>query len=115
MKGITRAPALVVVFSIITCGIYYLYWVYKSAEELKFYLQDNQLSPGVDLLLSIICFPYAIYWMYKYGKVLTEAQKKAGLPAEDNSILYVILSFFGLAIVSAAIMQAEMNKIWAQA
>lgn len=114
VKGASRSPAEVIIFSIITCGIYYLYWLYKFASELNGYLGDQRSSPGVDLLLCIFCFPYQIYWFYKYGKAISEAQIRAGLPAEDNAILYVILSIFGLGIVNAAIMQSAMNKVWAQ-
>lgn len=113
MKGITRNPALVLIFSFITCGIYFLYWLYVTADELRNYLNDSSINPGIDLLISIICAPYVIYWMYKYGKLLTAAQVKAGIsPAEDNAILYLILSILGLPIISALIMQSGINKVW---
>lgn len=113
MKGITRDPALVLVFSIISCGIYFLYWLYVTSNDLKNYLNDDTINPGIDLLISIFCFPYVIYWMYKYSKLVTEAQTKASiLPAEDNSIICVIFPFFGLSIVSAMIIQNSLNKVW---
>lgn len=114
MKGENRSVVKLIILSVITCGIYYLYWQYKIAEELKLYLGDESIKPGLDLFLCIICAPYIIYWYYKYGKLVAEAQRYAGLPAEDNSILYVILSIFGLVIVNAAIMQSSMNKLWEQ-
>lgn len=114
MKGKTRPVAEVVIFSIITCGIYSLYWIYKFAEELKFFLGDEDIKPGLELFLSIICFPYFYYWVYKYGKKLAEAQRRVGLPVEDNSVLYIILAIFGLFIVDIAIMQSSANKVWAQ-
>lgn len=36
-RGIERNTAVVIVFSIITFGIYALYWTYKSFQELKDY------------------------------------------------------------------------------
>jgi hypothetical protein len=110
-KGTTRSPAEVIIFSIITCGIYHLYWIYKSAEEMKNYLNTTN-SPGTELVLCIFCFPYQYYWFYKQGKNLAEASKRAGLPSEDNSILYLVLVILGLGIVNAAIMQSNANKIW---
>lgn len=115
MRGKVRGVAEVIIFSVITCGIYSLYWLYKFAEELKFFLGDESIKPGIDLLLCIVCFPYAIYWFYKYGKLLSEAQRRAGLPAEDNSVLFIILSIFGLSIINIAIMQSSANKIWSVA
>lgn len=113
-KGKTRSVLEVVIYSFITCGIYSFYWVYKFAQELKFYLDDPECNPGLDLFLSIICFPYFFYWFYKYNKKLNAAQERAGLPVEDNTVLNVILAIFGLWIVSIAIMQNTANRIWEQ-
>ena len=111
LKGTTRSPASVILLGIITCGIYFLYWIYKSSEEMKNYLNTTN-SPATELLLCIFCFPYQYYWFYKQGKNLLEASKKAGLPGEDNSVLYLILAILGLSIVNSAIMQSNANKIW---
>lgn len=113
-KGKQRSPVEVIVFSILTCGIYYLYWIYKFSEEMKFYLEDNSASPGVDLLLSIFCFPYQYYWFYKQAKNIAAAQTKVGLAPEDNAVLYLVLAIFSLGIVNIAIMQSSVNKVWAQ-
>ncbi|MCX8129592.1 MAG: DUF4234 domain-containing protein [Clostridia bacterium] len=113
-KGKTRSAGEVIVFSIITCGIYFLYWIYSFATEMKTYMNDNASNPGVELALCIFCYPYQYYWFYRYGKTITEAQKRAGLQPEDNSVLYLILAIFGLGIVNAAIMQSSVNKIWEQ-
>ncbi len=45
------------------------------------------------------------------GKAITIAKQEAGLPANDNSVLYLILQIFGFAIVNYALMQNEMNNI----
>ena len=107
-----RSPAAVIIFTIITCGIYGLVWTYHYAWELKNYLKREDLSPGVELLLCIICFPYLLYWSYKYGKALYEAQLKAGISATDDSILYLILSLLGLHIITMAVMQSNINRVW---
>jgi len=90
-----------------------LYWLYKTSQE----LQDARpgyetMAPGLELLLCIVCPPYILYWFYKYGKLIYEIQLEDNMPAEDNAILYLILSIFGLSIVAVAIMQSSMNKIW---
>lgn len=114
MKGITRNPALVLIFSIISCGIYLLYWMYAISSELKYYLNDDTIKPGIDLLLSILCFPYMFYWLYKYSKLTTEAQTRAGVtPVSDNAVICVVLPFLGLSVVSALIIQNDLNKVWA--
>lgn len=106
-----REPFLVLLFSMLSCGIYYLYWIYQITKELGEYLQNGN-NPGLELLLCILCFPYGIYWLYKMGKQIEEAQYKSGkVNTTDNSILYVVLSIFGFGIVAALIMQSSINEI----
>ncbi|MCX7922809.1 MAG: DUF4234 domain-containing protein [Clostridia bacterium] len=115
-KGTFRSPALVVILGLVTCGIYFFYWIYKVSDEMKSFNDDPGINPGMELLLSIItCGLYTIYWFYKYGKIIAQAQAQVGMTPEDNSILYLVLAIFGLSIVNTAIMQASMNKLWAQA
>ncbi len=111
-KGEERHPAAVIIFSMITCGIYLLVWIYKFSKEMKNYLEKDDISPGLEVFLCILCFMYIIYWSYKYGQLLKEAQQAAGLPAEDNAVLFLVLALLGLPIVNAAIMQDAANKIW---
>ncbi|MDY6968414.1 MAG: DUF4234 domain-containing protein [Spirochaetota bacterium] len=112
MKGVVRNPAAVIIFSVITCGIYLLVWIYKFSKELKEYLNKEDMNPGVDLILCIVCFPYVIYWAYRCGQLIYEAQGKAGITASDDSILYIVLAILGLLIVDMAIMQSKMNEVW---
>ncbi|MPM80774.1 hypothetical protein SDC9_127824 [bioreactor metagenome] len=112
MKGVVRNPILVVVLSVVTCGIYALYWMYCVRQETKEYLEDPSVSPGLELLLVIICFPFLYVWYYKMGRDLVKMQEKAGLPANDQSILYLILAFFALPVVGNYIIQDNLNEIW---
>ena len=48
-----RNIALVVVFSIISCGIYMFYWIYKTSEELEMEGQTGALAAPVILILSV--------------------------------------------------------------
>lgn len=106
-----REPFLVLLFSVLSCGIYYLYWIYQITKELGEYLQNGN-NPGLELILCILCSPYTIYWMYKMGKQVEEAQFKSRKSnPTDNSVLYIILSIFGLGIVAALIMQGTINEI----
>lgn len=108
-----RNPVLVLIFSIITCGIYQFYWIYQVSDSLRPYNRNDSMAPGLELLLCFICFPYLFYWYYKYGRIIFEAQKEIGMIyPEDNSVLYLILSIVGLCFVGSCIMQASLNKIW---
>ena len=112
--GQVRSPASVIVLTIITCGIYGLIWIYRVSQELKLFLNDDSVNPGLEVFLNIICFPYGIYWFYKTGKLVYTAEKKANLEAKDDSLLYLLLVIFvGVGgIISMAILQSSLNKIW---
>ena len=78
-----RDLALCVVFSIITFGIYGIYWFIKinnDANELA--NPPKKTSGGVAFLLTLItCGIYGIYWAYKMGKQLDSALEQRGMPA----------------------------------
>ena len=113
MKGKERNVALVIIFSILTCGIYSFYWLYATTEDVNYYLGDNDTSGGLVVLFSIItCGIYLLYWYYKIGKRISYSQEKAGVRVSDDSIVFLLLSIFGLSIVSTAIIQSNLNKIW---
>jgi len=114
MKGETRGIPVTILLTLVTCGIYGLFWHYWITKELKDYVGRDDVNPGVELLLSILCFPYYFYWLYKVSRMLMDAQEKAELRAEDKSVLNIILAVFGLGIVSQAIVQSDLNDIWAK-
>ena len=112
MKGIVRDPILVIVLGFFTCGIYTLYWMYCVREETRCYLEDSSISPALELLLTIVCFPFILVWYYRMGQDLIRIQAKAGRPNNDQTLLMVILAFFGLALVNTFIVQDELNRAW---
>ena len=104
-----RNIALCIVFSIITCGIYGLYWIYKLNEEINELAQDpTATGGGLVILFSIItCGIYALYWAYKMGQKCDEIKQVNG----SSGILFLILHLFGLGIVAEALMQDTINKV----
>ena len=51
-----REPALVVIFSIIILGIYYLYWTYQVFRELKEHTGQG-IGPIIALVIGIVISP----------------------------------------------------------
>ena len=108
-----RSIAEVIVLTLVTCGIYGLYWIYAFSTDIKTYLDDETINPGLELLLTIVtCGIYGIYWFYKFGKLICTCQEKAGLQIEDNSIVYVVLAVIQpLAVVNIGLMQNAINLV----
>lgn len=110
----SRSIATCVLLSIVTCGIYMLYWLVCLANDLNTASgRMSDTSGGMLLLLSIVtCNIYLIYWMYKAGeKVNYIRQRNGDSPDSSTSILYLILSIFGLDIVSMCLIQSELNRV----
>jgi hypothetical protein len=108
-----REPGLVLLFSILSLGIYYWCWIYAASDELNHYDGEPDTSPGLEVLFSILtCHIYSIYWDYKTAKKIARLQAKAGLPVTDNAILFLVLNFIGLGVVPALISQGHMNEIF---
>jgi len=109
-----RNIALCIVLSIVTCGIYFLYWEICVVNDLNTAANTpDDTSGGMVVVLTLVTFGiYGLYWMYKAGQKVNSAQQIYGLPSDSNSgILYLILMIFGLGIVSWALIQNELNKI----
>ena len=108
-----RSIPMAVVFSLVTCGLYMLYWEYKILDSM--YKANNQpSSAGVDVLLSLVtCGIYGLYMLYQAGKMESRAMEAYGLPPRDDAFLYVLLGVFGLGIVSFCILQSNLNNLLA--
>jgi len=110
-----RDVAVVVLLTIFTFGIYWIYWLIVTNDEIENTLRfhDGSVpSGGIVFLLSIVtCGIYTIYWWYKQGQRISYLQREHNLPPNDNSVLYLILSLVGLSIISQALMQSDLNAI----
>lgn len=107
-----RSIGLCIVLSIITCGIYGLYWFVCLTDETNAMANEQNLaSGGMALLLTIItCNIYGWYWAYKMGEKVDVIKNQNGTPAGSSGILFVILQFLGLGIINYAIAQDALNK-----
>ncbi|MBO5071370.1 MAG: DUF4234 domain-containing protein [Eubacterium sp.] len=106
-----RSIATCIILSIVTCGIYGLYWLVKLADETNELSGQEGTSGGMVLLLTIVtCNIYGLYWAYKQGEKISAMAEKRGAAPSNNGILYLLLCFFGLSIIAYALMQDEINK-----
>ncbi|MDQ2686986.1 MAG: DUF4234 domain-containing protein [Armatimonadota bacterium] len=117
--GTRRDPALVLVLILLTCGLYYFYFIYKVSQETQDFLGEPDVSPGVDVLLSLVtCGLWNIYWDYKMGKRMAQMCTRVGLPVTDNALLYLVLDLLGfggfasLGLVNPILQQDTLNRIW---
>ena len=118
--GIRRCPlffqrrniALAIILSIVTCGIYQIYWLYKLAEDNNYIRNDpTATSPGLVVLLSIVtCGIYQLYWMYKAGETVDNIRVNQGMAPGSKAILYLLLTLF-FPIVAFCLLQNDYNEM----
>lgn len=94
-----RNIVAVYLLSIITLGIYGIYWEVKTKDEI------NSLGGDIPTAWLIIVPIANIYWLYKYADSFSNKVKK-----DKNGILWFIV-FWMIAIIMPAIVQSELNRI----
>jgi hypothetical protein len=111
MDGIatSRNIAVCVILSIVTFGIYEMYWMYKLNEEIdRLSGETNATSGGLVILFTIITFNiYGIYWAYKKGQL---CDRVMGRYDGDGGLICLLLALF-LSIGSLCYIQNTINKV----
>jgi hypothetical protein len=114
-----RGPVWVGVFTLLTLGIYSIYWVFQTAKHLKEYGnakgRDLGQSPGMTLLAItlgwlIIVPPFVA--LFRQAKRIQQAQHLAGISQPMNGWIALVL-YLVLSPVFFAYEQSELNKAWA--
>lgn len=107
-----RNIGIAIILSLITCGIYYLYWIYAVTNEVGHLNESPNFTGGKTILFGIItCGIYFLFWFYQLGGQIAGVQAKKGLPQKDEGLMYVILAVFGMGLISLAIAQSNVNEL----
>ena len=107
-----RNIAVCVILSIVTCGIYGIYWFVCIVNDLNVASEKPQdTSGGMVFLLSLVtCGIYLFY--YKAGEKVSYIKQRNGGTSDNNAgLLYLLLAIFGLGIVSYCLIQSELNNV----
>ena len=100
-----RSIASCIILSLVTCGIYSIFWWINLHNDFAKANNENA-NGGMVVLLSIVtCGIYALVWTYQMGKNI----EKAG--GKNEGVLYLILTLFGLGIIAFALMQSQENDL----
>lgn len=105
--------ATYVIYTLITCGFFALYWKYKQIKAVNYFLQSNEFNFGKLVLFTIItCGLYALYHQYKLAVAIVQIQRMYHKPLNDSlPVVSLIMSLVGLLIVSDCLHQHEINKL----
>lgn len=107
-----RSVGLSVILTLVTCGLFGLYWFVVLTDDVGKLSGDYQFTGGKHLLLTLVtCGLWGYVWAYQAAKRVGEAQHQRGYLAQDNSLLYIVLYFFGLGIIVHALVQSDVNRL----
>ena len=115
--GKFRPPAHVIIFSIVTCGIYALYWYYTIMNDINLVRGREVINPGLFLLLGIFCAPVLYYVLYTVDKNLVEISAEERINYnKENFILWLLLTLVLSVGIFVAMYQitTAYNEIWAE-
>ncbi|MBF4472687.1 DUF4234 domain-containing protein [Flavobacterium sp. HJJ] len=104
-------PIVVLILSLLTCGLYLIYWNLKASEVLNAVAEREIISNPIAIFAGC-CYPINCYFFYLAGKEgLPAIQRRLGYQVKDDSLLYLILGLF-FPMVAAMILQNEINKLY---
>ena len=110
-KFTQRSPITIILLSIVTCGIYFIYWLYVTSKEINDALGREEINT-VLVILGFFCFPVMIYVMYKLGNAIDELAGRSLMQSQSSFILWLILSLlFGVGIyIMEYQVQSDLNN-----
>lgn len=102
-----RNVFLCILFTIITCGIYGIYWyvcLTNDTNSLSQYKTAGGVAAWFFTLLT--CGIYGFYWFYMLGKKVGDFDK-----GSSEGVMYLLLGIFGLGFISWILAQCALNRI----
>ncbi|MGN0465605.1 MAG: DUF4234 domain-containing protein [Lachnospiraceae bacterium] len=103
-----RDFAVYLLFSILTCGIYSIFFFYDLVEDLNTVCEpmegpdDNQKSPNylLVLILGILtCGIYTFFWLYKQGNRIQRTGRSYGLNIDENGTTLLLWPLIGILVI----------------
>lgn len=118
-----RSIVSYILLSIITCGIYGYYFIYKMAHDINIACaQDGESTAGLVkfIVLSFItCGLYSLYWQYNLGNRLAANAPRYGMSFQENGTTILMWGIVGAFVcglgplIAMHILIKNSNKICA--
>lgn len=109
-----RSVILYIILSVLTCGIWYLVWVYQLASDINKLAERQGRPKGLDPILSLIlilvsCSIFQIFFFWKEENAVSQLTSSR-YTVQNQSVLTGLLALF-CPVASAAIIQDQINSI----
>jgi hypothetical protein len=98
-----RSLVVVILLSIITCGIYGMYFIYKLAKDMNTICEgDGKKTRGLLFVLiigAITAGIYSLFWLYALGDRMQENGSRYGLTIKESGTTILLWDLLGAFIV----------------
>ena len=88
----------VLALSVVTCGLYQMFWFYNTSEEMKAKYQ-------ADIPTFILFFVFSPFWIWKWAQAVEKVTK--GSLSGVMAFVYI----FGLGPIGAMMIQNKFNEL----
>ena len=110
-KGEVRNPTTDLILTLVTCGLYGIFWLYARAKEVNTYLGEEKVKP-IFIIPGCLCYPLILVANWHLANSLKDVQAKAGVvPEKDETTFLAILLMF-VAPVGVMMFQQRLNDCW---
>ena len=107
--GKVRSAAAVIIFSIITLGIYFLYWTYQVFRELKEHTSQG-IGPIIGLVIAIVINP--VNWFVLPSEIGNMYQAAGhSKPVSGVTGFWNLIPLIGFIIWIVKV-QGALNRVW---
>ena len=94
-----RSVFTYILLSIVTCGLYSLYFIYALAKDVNIMCSaDGKHTSGLlalIILTFLTCGIYGIYWEYCVAERIGNAQARLGQPKDIDGVKFLLFSLIG--------------------
>jgi hypothetical protein len=114
-----RNPCAVLLFTVITLGVYYLVWYYKINREMSDWGEQNHvdigMSPGMSVLAVtlggiLIIPPFVSIW--GTGKRMQLTQRAANVHGGSGLLWFVMHIIPMVSLFARVYLQYQLNQAW---
>ena len=114
-KGATRDPLMVLLLSIVTCGLYGWYWIWVTTDEINKSLGEERMNAVLLLIITLVtCGLGGIYWLYLIDKSLVDLGQRNQIAFNSSFVMWLVLCFIGGIGWYLAMFQTQtfLNSLW---
>ena len=103
-----RKIGVCILLSILTFGLYQIYWGYLLVKNTRAIQKDESSCTGEMLCLLFVPF-YSVYWGYAKGKQMYEDSGKRGGNITDRKYIYLFMNLICMQLFTLGFIQTQLN------